>query len=281
MSQANDSTQVLIIEPPKRWAALNLREVWAYRELFWTLAVRDLRVRYAQTELGAAWAIIQPLLTMIIFSAIFGGLAGFAKDTQGIPYPVFTYVALLPWTFFAGTITRASQSMVASSSLITKVYFPRLIIPFSSVVTGLVDFAVAFVVLLGMLVFYRVMPTWGVLAVPLLLLLAMLCSLGVGLWLGALNVEYRDVGYVVPFLVQIWMYVSPVAYPASVVPGKYQFAYALNPMYGVVEGFRWAFFAGHPFPALALGMSVAVTAVLMISGLYYFRHMERTFADVV
>jgi len=283
MSDPNTTNEFtpVIIEPPRSWAALNLRDAWAYRELFWTLAVRDLKVRYKQTELGAAWAIIQPLLTMVIFSAIFGGLAGFAKDTQGIPYPVFTYVGLLPWTFFSGTITRSSQSMVSSASLITKVYFPRLIIPFSTVVTGIVDFGVAFVVLLGMLFFYRITPTWGMLALPLLLLLATLCAIGTGLWLSALNVEYRDVGYIVPFLMQMWMYLTPVAYPASVIPAKYQFIYSLNPMTGVVEGFRWAFFEGRPFPATALGLSVGFTAVLMITGLYYFRHMERTFADVV
>lgn len=281
MSDRVCKAPVVVIEPPRKRVPLDLKDLWDYRELFATLAARDLKVRYKQTELGIAWAIIQPLFAMVVFSVIFGHFAGFSSRTAGVPYPVFTYVALLPWTYFAGTLGRTGNSMVASANLITKVYFPRLVIPLSSVVAGLVDLAIAFVVLLGMMVFYRIIPTWGALLLPLLVLLATLASLGVGLWLAALNVEYRDIGYVIPFLAQIWMYVTPVAYPASVIPERWQTLYALNPMMGVVQGFRWALLGGMPFPAFPLAMSVLFVGLFLITGLFYFRRMERTFADVV
>jgi lipopolysaccharide transport system permease protein len=272
---------VFIIEPPKKWAALELRTLWPYRELFWTLAARDLKVRYKQTALGAAWAIIQPVVMMVLFTVIFGRLAGFAKETNGVPYPVFTYVALLPWTYFAGTITNAGNSLVASASLITKVYFPRLLIPLSTAVTGLVDLGIAFVVLIAMMVYYGTAPTWGVLALPLFVLLATGAALGVGLWLSALNVEYRDVKHVIPFLVQVWMYLSPVAYPVGTIPAQWQTLYSMNPMVGVVEGFRWALLGKTSFPLASLVIGTGVVGVVLISGLFYFRRTERIFADVV
>jgi lipopolysaccharide transport system permease protein len=281
VSERSAKVPVVIIEPPKKHVPLDLKDLWNFRELFATLAGRDLKVRYKQTELGIAWAIIQPLFAMVVFSVIFGQLAGFASQTNGVPYPVFTYVALLPWTYFSGTLGRTGNSMVASANLITKVYFPRLVIPLSSVVAGLVDLGIAFVVLLGLMAFYRLMPTWGALLLPLLVLLATLAALGVGLWLAALNVEYRDVGYVIPFLAQIWMYLTPVAYPASVIPERWQAIYALNPMVGVVQGFRWALLGEMPFPAYPLAMSVVFVTLFLVTGLFYFRRMERTFADIV
>jgi lipopolysaccharide transport system permease protein len=272
---------IFIIKPPAKWAALELRTLWPYRELFWTLAARDLKVRYKQTALGAAWAIIQPLVMMVLFTVIFGRLAGFAKDTSGVPYPVFTYVALLPWTYFSGTITNAGNSLVANASLITKVYFPRLLIPLSTAMTGLVDLGIAFIVLIGMMFYYGTAPTWGVLALPLFVLLATGAALGVGLWLSALNVEYRDVKHVIPFLVQVWLYLSPVAYPVGTIPAQWQALYAVNPMVGVVEGFRWALLGKSAFPSTSLAIGTSVVVLLLVSGLFYFRRMERSFADVV
>ena len=272
---------VVIVEPPKKWAPLNLGDVWAHRELFWTLAMRDLKVRYKQTELGAAWAIIQPLFNMVIFTLIFGRLAGFSADTGGVPYPVFTYVALLPWTYFANTIGKAGNSLVDSAQLVTKVYFPRVLLPLSTAVSGLVDLAIAFVVLVGLMLFYRIGLTWAALALPLFVLLATVSALGVGLWLAALNVEYRDIRYVIPFLTQIWMYSTPVAYPISVIPAKWLWLYELNPMVGVVEGFRWALLGNSQFPGRSLAVSTVFVSVVLVTGLFYFRRMERTFADVV
>ena len=281
MSRGSVKAPVVVIEPPRKHVPLDLKDLWHFRELFATLAVRDLKVRYKQTELGIAWAIIQPLFAMVVFTVLFGRLAGFSSETGGVPYPIFTYAALLPWTYFSGTLGRTGNSMVASANLVTKVYFPRLVIPMSSVIAGLVDLAIAFLVLLGMMVFYRILPTWGVFLLPPLVLLVTLTALGVGLWLAALNVEYRDVGYIIPFLAQVWMYVTPVAYPASVIPERWQPIYALNPMVGVVEGFRWSLLGGMPFPAYALAVSVLFTGLLLVTGLFYFRRMERTFADVV
>jgi len=273
--------RVTVSQPPKKWAALNVRELWEHRELFWVFAWRDLKVRYKQTELGAAWAIIQPIAMMVVFTVVFGRLAGFSENTSGVPYPVFTFVALLPWIYFAGTISKAGNSLVDSSHLITKVYFPRLLIPLSSAVGGLVDLAIAFLVLVGMMLFYGTAPTWGVLALPFFVLLATAAALGVGLWLAALNVEYRDVRHVIPFLVQFWMYVSPVGYPTSIIPDRWQALYALNPIVGVVEGFRWALLGTMPFPVWPLAVSSGVVLTLLVTGLFYFRRMERTFADVV
>ncbi len=268
-----------IYEPSHGWLSLNLREVWHYRELLAFLTWRDIKVRYAQAALGATWAILQPLLTMVIFSVIFGQLAKLPSD--GIPYPVFSYVALLPWQLFAGALQRAGTSLVGNSNLLTKVYFPRLIIPLSAVAAGLVDFALSFVVLLGLMLFYNIKLTWAVLALPFLILLALLTALAVGVWLSALNVQYRDVQQMIPFIIQAWMYASPVAYSVGLIPsGKWRILYGLNPMAGVIQGFRWALL-GAPAPDELMVASVVIVAILLISGLFYFKRMEKTFADVV
>jgi lipopolysaccharide transport system permease protein len=270
---------VLLIRPARGWVSLNLRELWEYRELLYFLIWRDVKVRYKQTALGAAWAILQPFLTMVVFSVFFGGLAKVPSD--GIPYPVFSFAALVPWQLFAHALTESGNSLVASQNLITRVYFPRLVIPISAVLAGLVDFAIAFVVLLGMMAYYGIMPTTAILTLPLFLLLAIATALAVGLWLSALNVQYRDVRYTLPFLTQFWMYATPIAYSSSLVPERLRPLYGLNPMAGVVEGFRWALLgkAGNVGPMLIV--SALAVAVLLIGGLMYFRRMEDTFADVV
>ncbi|MCA1610690.1 MAG: ABC transporter permease [Acidobacteria bacterium] len=276
---------VIHIRPSKGWASLRLDEVWAYRELLYFLIWRDVKVRYKQTVLGAAWAVLQPLMTMVVFTIFFGRLANVGSD--GLPYPIFSYAGLLSWTFFADGINKSSQSLVSSSNLVRKIYFPRLVIPGSSVLSGLVDFGVAFVFMFGLMAYYRVWPTMTVLAMPLLLLLLVSATMGVGLWLAALNVEYRDVRYVVPFFVQLWLFVTPVIYPASKVSAKLAemglpaWIYGLNPMAGVVEGFRWSLLGRGPKPGSVLLVSVLVTVFLLVSGAFYFRRMERTFADVV
>ncbi|RJQ53060.1 MAG: ABC transporter permease [Actinobacteria bacterium] len=259
---------------------LRLGDLWAYRELLATLALRDLKVRYKQTELGAAWAIIQPFLLMVVFTLIFGGGFG-QKAADGSPYPIFSYAALLPLTYFTNAIAQSGNSMIESANLITKVYFPRLVIPLAAVIAGLVDFGIAFAVLVAMMLFYGIVPGPAILLLPLLLLLAMLAALGIGLWLAALNVEYRDVRYVIPFVVQFWLFFSPVIYPLSRVPSKWRLVYSLNPMVGVIQGFRWALLGKVPFPAVELAISLAVVIALLTGGLFYFRRMERTFADVV
>jgi lipopolysaccharide transport system permease protein len=269
----------VIIEPSRGWVSLRLWELWAYRELLAFLVWRDLKVRYKQTILGVAWVIIQPLMTMVIFSIVFGRLARLPSD--GVPYPIFTYAALLPWGFFAGALNRSSGSLVYSSALITKVYCPRLIIPLAAAAGGVVDFAIAFMILLGMMAFYGIAPTAAILTLPLFLLLALVTALGVGLWLSALNVRYRDVGHAIPFLVQIWLYATPVAYSSSLIPERWRSLYGLNPMAGVVEGFRWALLDTRWQPGPLIGFSVAVALVLLISGAFYFRRMEKAFADVV
>ncbi len=270
---------LVVYEPSRGWLSLNLREVWAYRELLYFLTWRDIKVRYAQAALGGSWAILQPLLTMAIFSIIFGNLAKLPSD--GIPYPVFSYVALLPWQLFAGALQRAGTSLVGNANLLTKVYFPRLIIPMSAVAAGLVDFALAFVVLLGLMFFYNIQLTWAVLVLPFLILLALLTALAVGIWLSALNVKYRDFQYVIPFLIQAWMYASPVAYSTGLIPdGNWRIIYGLNPLAGVIQGFRWALLGAAP-PDELLVVSVIMVLVLLVSGLYYFKRMEKTFADVV
>jgi lipopolysaccharide transport system permease protein len=271
----------VVIEPPSKWAALRLKELWGHRELFWMFAWRDLTVRYKQTELGIAWAILQPVLTVVVFSLVFGRLAGLGADTGGIPYPVFSFAALLPWTYFASTVTRASNVLVDNTALVTKVYFPRLLLPLSASASGVVDLGIAFLVLIGMMLFYGLVPTWGILLIPLFVVLGAAAAIGVGLWLAALNVEYRDVRFLTPFLVQIWMYLTPVVYPINRVPARFQALYAVNPMVGVVEGFRWALFGQTQFPATALIVAVAVTVPMVVSGLFFFRRMERVFADVV
>jgi len=270
---------VLRIEPSHGWVSLHLRDLWEYRELLYFLTWRDIKVRYKQTVLGAAWAIIQPIFTMVVFSLFFGKLAKMPSD--GIPYPVFTYAALVPWTFFAHGLSQSSDSLVGSASLITKVYFPRLVIPISSVVSGIVDFVLAFAILLAMMLYYGVVPTVHVMWLPFLLLLAFVTALGVGLWLSALNVQFRDVHYTVPFLTQFWLFATPIAYPSSLLSHPWRTVYALNPMAGVVEGFRWALLGTETAPGLMVIVSSLAAVTLLVSGAFYFRRMEKTFADVV
>jgi len=270
----------MVIRPSKGWIRLNLRDLWTYRELIFFLTWRDIKVRYKQAALGVAWAIIQPLMSMVVFSIIFGQLAGLETE-NGIPYPLFAYAALLPWDLFAGALQKSGTSLVGNANLITKIYFPRLVIPFSSVVSGLVDFAIAFVVLMGLMIYYQMPFTLNLLWLPLLILLAMATALAVGLWLSALNVQYRDIQHMIPFMVMIWMYASPVAYSATIIPeGPWRIVYALNPIAGVVQGFRWALLGTTP-PDISLLVSSAVVLVLLVSGLFFFRRMERTFADIV
>jgi len=278
-----DSAPTVVIQPSRGWAALQLRTVWEYRELLYFLVWRDIKVRYKQTALGVAWIILQPVVSMVIFSLLFGQLLD--VPSGGVPYPIFAYAALLPWNYFAGALTRSSQSLVGSAHLITKVYFPRLIIPISGVVSGLVDFAIAFLVLIGLMVYYGVTPTLAVLLLPAFLLLAVLTALGFGLWLGALNVRFRDVNYLVPFLVQVWMYITPVIYGSTLIPERFRFLLALNPMTGVVEGFRWALLGAQLAeaqpPGAMLIVPIAISLLVLFSGALFFRRTERTFADII
>lgn len=269
----------MIIRPRRNWFDLKLDELWEYRELLYFLVWRDVKVRYKQTALGAAWAILQPVLTMVVFSIFFGHLAGVPSD--GIPYPVFAYTALLPWQLFAHALTGSGNSLVENQNLITKVYFPRLVIPISPVLAGLVDFSIAFVVLVGLMFYYGIVPTAAVLTLPLLLLLAIATALAVGLWLSALNVQYRDVRYTIPFLTQFWLFATPIAYSSSLVPERWRVLYGLNPMVGVVEGFRWALLGKSGGVGPLMIVSTLIVGVLLVGGLVYFRRMERTFADVV
>ncbi len=277
--------EITVIEPQGRLAGPRLREVWAYRELLYFLVWRDVKVRYKQTVLGAAWAILQPLATAAVFTIFFGRLAGIPSD--GLPYPLFAYAGLLVWTFFAQGLAQSSASVVGSANLITKVYFPRLVIPFSAVLSGLLDLAIATPLLVVMMAYYRVWPGAAIVAAPFVLALALLAVTGVGLWLSALNVEYRDVRFVVPFLVQLWLFVTPVIYPASVVTPRLErlglpgWVLGLNPMAGVVEGFRWATLGTGAAPVSLLSASAVVALVLCVTGALYFRSVERSFADVV
>jgi len=268
-----------IIQPSRGWVPMKLSELWAYRELLYFLVWRDLKVRYKQTAIGVAWAILQPLFAMVVFSVVFGKLAKVPSD--GIPYPVFAYCGLLPWQLFAHALNESANSLVGSQSLITKVYFPRLVIPLAAVLAGVVDFGIAFLVLLGMMVVFHIVPTGAVMNLPFFLLLALACALACGLWLSALNVQYRDVRYTIPFLVQVWLFATPVVYPSSLIPESWRALYGLNPMAGVVEGFRWALLGKAEGPGGLLAVSTAMVVVLLIGGLYYFRRMEKTFADVV
>ncbi len=270
---------VLVIQPSRGWVSLKLRELWEYRELLYFLTWRDIKVRYKQTVLGAAWAIIQPFFTMVVFSLFFGKLAKVPSD--GIPYPIFAYAALVPWTFFANGLGQSSNSLVGSANLIKKVYFPRLVVPISSVLSGVVDFVLAFLVLLGMMVYFGIYPTGNVVFLPLLLLLAWTTALGVGLWLSAMNVQFRDVRYTVPFLTQFWMFATPIAYPSSLLSEPWRSVYAINPMVGVVEGFRWALLGTDTAPGPVIIVSSLAALALLVSGAFYFRRMEKTFADVV
>ena len=269
---------VTVIEPPKGWRMLDWRELWAYRELLWVLTARDVKVRYKQTVLGAAWAVIRPFTTMVIFSVVFGQLAKMPSD--GFPYPVFVYAGLLPWTFFAGAIGASGQSLVGSAHLVSKVYFPRLIIPLSSVGAGLVDLLVSTVILLLMMLWYGVGWSPNLVAAPLLLAAVVFTALGVGTLLSALTVAYRDFTHLTPFVVQIWMYITPVIFPVSLVPQQWQWLLYLNPMTGLVEGFRSAFL-GKPFDLTGLGISCAIALALFAIGVAYFEKVERRFADII
>ncbi len=270
-----------VIEPSRSWVSLDLAELWEYRELVYFLIWRDVKVRYKQTILGAAWAILQPTFTMVVFSLFFGKLAGLGTRIEGgIPYPVYTFAALVPWGFFAQGLTQSADSLVGSANLIKKVYFPRLIVPLAGVVTGGVDFGFAFLVLLGLMAFYGIVPGAAVLVLPAFLLLALTTALGVGLFMSALNVMYRDVRYTLGFLVQLWLFATPVAYPSSLLSEPWRTVYGINPMAGVVEGFRWALLAA-PQPGAIIWVSAAASLVILISGAFFFRHMERTFADTV
>ena len=266
-------------EPSKGWAGPKLRELWEYRELLFFFVWRDIKVRYRQTVMGALWAIIQPFFTMVIFSLFFGRLAKVPSD--GLPYPIFSYAALVPWTFFATALTQASNSLVLSANMVKKIYFPRLTLPIATVLAGVVDFVLAFMVLLGMMLFYGLLPTINVLWLPFFLLLALITSLGVSLWLSAMNVQFRDVQYTIPFLTQAWLFVTPIAYPSSLLPEPWRTLYGLNPMAGVVEGFRWALLGTDTAPGLMTLVSAVVALTLFISGAFYFRRMEQGFADVL
>lgn len=279
-SSASAEVEELIhIEPSRGWVPLNVRDLFAYRELLYFLVWRDLKVRYKQTALGATWAIIQPMMTMLVFSLFFGRLAKMPSD--GIPYPIFSFAALVPWTFFSLGLAQSANSMVGSGHLIKKVYFPRLIIPVATVLSAVVDFVLAFAVLLVMMFYYGIAPSINVLALPLFLLLALITSLGVGLWLSALNVEYRDVRFIVPFLTQFWMFATPIAYPTSLLHEPWRTIYGLNPMVGVVEGFRWALLGSSHAPGPFILVSSLAAVLILISGAFYFRRMEKTFADLV
>jgi len=276
MDQTNEIT---IIRPSKGWVSLKLQELWEYRELLYFLVWRDVKVRYKQTVLGAAWAIIQPFFTMVVFSLFFGKLAKMPSD--GIPYPLFSFAALVPWAFFANGLSQASNSVVGSAHLITKVYFPRLVVPISSVVSGIVDFALAFIVLLGMTLYYGMIPTLNIIWLPFLLLLAFVTALGVGMWFSALNVQFRDVRYILPFITQFWMFATPIVYPSSLLPEPWRTVYGLNPMVGVVEGFRWALLGTQTAPGPIIIVSSLASIVILIGGAFYFKRMEKTFADLV
>jgi lipopolysaccharide transport system permease protein len=275
----SESLPVIRIEPSRGWVSLKLKELWEYRELLYFLIWRDVKVRYKQTVLGAAWAIIQPFFTMVVFSLFFGKLAKIPSD--GIPYPIFSYAALVPWTFFANGLGKASTSIVGSSSLIKKIYFPRLAMPIASVLSGVVDFVLAFAVLIGMMFYYGLVPTVNIIWLPLLLGLSFMTSLGVALWLSAMNVQFRDVQYIIPFLTQFWLFATPVAYPSSLLSEPWRTLYGINPMVGVVEGFRWALLGTRTAPGPIIIVSSLVALLLLVSGAFYFRRMEKTFADVV
>ena len=276
--EAPSQAPTLVIRPPRKWVPIDFSELWQYRELLYFFVWRDVKIRYKQTGLGVAWAVIQPLFTMVIFSVIFGGLAKIPSD--GIPYPLFTLSALLPWQLFSEGMNRSTISMVSNAPIMTKVYFPRLIMPIAGILSPVVDFLVAMAILALMMAYYGFVPTINVIFLPLFVLLALATSLAVGLWLSALNVQYRDFQYTVPFLIQIWLYASPVVYSTSLVPEHYQLIYGLNPMVGVIEGFRWALLGTAP-PSGIISLSIIVVLVLLVTGAFYFKKMEQYFADIV
>ena len=278
-SDTGGSRPITVIEPPKRWVPLDLRELWNQRELVYFLAWRDIKVRYKQTVLGASWAILQPVFAMVVFSLFFGRLGGLPSD--GLPYPIWSFAGLVPWTFFSQGLTQAANSLVMSQNLLRKVYFPRLAIPVATVLSAAVDFVLAFVVLAAMILFYRIEPTPRVLWVIPLAALAFATALGAGLWFAALSVRYRDVRFVVPFLVQFWLFATPIAYPSSLLPERWHAVYAVNPMTGVVEGFRWALLGANTQPGSMVIVSTVAAVLILIGGAYYFRSVERTFADLI
>jgi lipopolysaccharide transport system permease protein len=275
----------IVIRPTKGWMALNLRDLWVYRELIYFMTWRDLKVRYKQTLLGVSWAVLQPFLTMVVFSIFFGGLAKVPSD--GIPYPIFSYVGLLPWGLFANALLNASRSLYSNQNMVSKVYFPRLVLPLSSVLGGIVDFGIASLVLVGIILYYNLTGithltfTWPMLTLPLYLIMALGTALGVALWFSALYVQYHDVGYILPFLAEFWRILSPVVYSTTLIPAKWQIIYALNPMAGVVNGFRWAILGTPTGPSTDLAISAVVACLFLVSGLVYFRRMEKTFADTI
>lgn len=273
-------TPLVVIEPSSSWVALNLRDLWSYRELLYFLTWRDIKVRYKQTLLGVVWAIMQPLFTMLVFTLFFGRLAGMDARTDGMPYPLFAFAGLLPWTFFANAITNSGNSLVGSANLITKVYFPRMIIPGAAVAAGLVDLGIAFIMLVGLMIYYQVTITWTLLMLPVLVILTALLAVGVGMWLSALNVKYRDIRFAMPFAIQLWLFVSPVIFPANILPEKWRWVMDLNPLTGIIEGYRSSVF-GRPINWTALGISTVITLLILIYASYSFRRMEKTFADIV
>lgn len=278
-SRRSDPLPVVRIRASRGRVSLNLKELWDYRELVYFLTWRDLKVRYKQTVVGAAWAIIQPFFTMLVFALFFGRLAKMPSD--GVPYPLFCYAALVPWIFFANGVTFGSNSLVTNPNMVKKVYFPRLAMPISTVLAGVVDFVLAFIVLLGMMIFYGTIPTPNIVWLPLLLLLALTTALGVSLWLSAMNVQFRDVRYAIPFIIQFWLFATPIAYPSSLLEQPWRTVYGLNPMVGVVEGFRWALLGVETSPGPIVIASSVVSVVMLVTGAFYFRRMEKTFADVI
>lgn len=269
----------IVLEPPRGWWSLRLADLWMFRELLFFLVWRDIKVRYKQTLLGASWAILQPLFSMVIFSVIFGKFANLPSD--GIPYPIFSYTALLPWQLFSRALTDASSSLVSDQQFITKIYFPRLFLPAASILSGIIDFFVAFSILFVMMAYYKIPLTLNILIVPLLILYTVIVCMAVAMWLSSINVKYRDVKYALPFLVQVWLYATPVAYSISLVPKEWQILYGLNPMVGVVEGFRWALLGSQANIGLLLGVSVLIVIPLFIGGIIYFQRMELTFSDII
>ena len=275
-----NNSDVVVIKPARGIVGLNLKEVWHYRELIYFFTWRDIKVRYKQSVLGILWAILQPFLSMVVFTIFFGNLAKVPSD--GIPYPIFSYAALVPWTFFAAALDKSARSMLTNGNMISKIYFPRIIVPLSSVLANLVDFLIAFVILIGMMFYYHIVPTIYVIWLPVFLLLSIFTALGVGLWLSALVVMYRDFGYIVGYLATFWQYLSPVIYSASLVPEKWRLLFSLNPMTGVIEGFRWALLGTNiAVTPLMFGVSAAISIILFVTGLFYFRRMERIFADMI
>ena len=271
---------IVVIEPRGSWRMLDLSELWAYRELLYFLTWRDVKVRYKQTFLGVAWAIIQPLFTMIIFTLFFGRLAGLETQTGGIPYPLFAYAGLLPWTFFSNSLTNSGNSLVGSANLNTKVYFPRMIVPGAAVAAGLIDFAIGFIILVPLMVYYKVSPSWNMIMLPPLIMLITILATAVGMWLSALNVKYRDIRFALPFLIQLWMFVSPIIYPASILPSKWRWLLDLNPLTGIIEGFKSALFGG-PFNWTSIAIATVITLLSLVYAAFSFSRVERRFADII